>query len=77
MLFEPPAKGSARDCLLTERGAEVLLLPSSPEAFSFPWRFLFDMLSNEHWPRDYASGHCFRTLIVGVSTVLEFRYPAT
>ncbi len=63
------------DCLLTERGAEVLLLPSSTEPFSYPWRFLFDSLSSEHWPRDHAAGHCYRTLVVGVSSVLDFRYP--
>ncbi len=52
-----------------------MLIPDDAAPMHTPLRFLFDSLSVDHRTLDEADGLCFRTVIVGVSNVLQFRFP--
>ena len=65
-----------QDCLLPVPTADIVLLGMTAEPFHLRWRFLFDSLSADQrtWPE--MQGHCFRTLIVNHSRVIDFYHSA-
>ena len=50
-------------CLLPD--TNDIMLISQPEAYHFPWRFLFDLLTFEHRTPAEVDGMCFATLVIG------------